>query len=83
MLPIEETTFEFDNFAYELLPGGKLKYSAPDGYNDDIVMAHALAVSSLQPIIKINKVQPTIVRQEYVKAVRSLQRDENSEYEGI
>jgi hypothetical protein len=83
MLPIEETAFEFDNFAYEILPGGKLKYSAPNGYNDDIVMSHALAVSSLQPIFKINKTQPSPIRQEYVRAIRTLERDQNSEYEGI
>jgi hypothetical protein len=82
MLPIDETAFEFDNFAYEMLPGGKLRYSAPDGYNDDIVTAHALAVSSLQPVYKASVLQPSPVRQEYARAVRSLQRDDN-EYQGI
>jgi len=82
MLPIEETAFEFDNFAYEMMPGGRLRYSAPIGLNDDIVMAHALAVSSLQPIINIKKVRVSPIRQEYAKAVRSLQRDDY-EYQGL
>jgi hypothetical protein len=52
MLNLEQTAFEFDNFSYELGPTGKIRYSAPSGFNDDIVMAHALAVWSLQPLYK-------------------------------
>ncbi len=47
MLPIEETATEFENFTYEIGPTGYIRYTAPQGFTDDIVMAHALAVSSL------------------------------------
>jgi len=35
---------ELEAFAYEELPSGKFRYSAPDGKHDDCVMALALAV---------------------------------------
>ncbi|MFZ5845294.1 MAG: terminase large subunit domain-containing protein [Patescibacteria group bacterium] len=52
ILPIQETLFEFDNFNYEIGPTGRLRYGAPEGFNDDIVIAHTLAVWSLQPLGK-------------------------------
>lgn len=52
MLPIDQTAIEFDNFSYELGPTGKVRYGAPNGFNDDIVMSHALAISSLNPIYR-------------------------------
>lgn len=51
MLKAEDSLLEFDNFSYEIGPTGKLRYGAKEGYNDDIVISHALAVSSLQPLI--------------------------------
>lgn len=35
---------ELESFAYEELPSGKFRYSAPEGMHDDCVMALALAV---------------------------------------
>ena len=35
---------ELELFDYELLPSGRFRYGAPDGFHDDIVMALALAV---------------------------------------
>ena len=50
MLSLPESMFEFDNFSYEIGATGRIRYQALEGFHDDIVVAHALAVSSLQPI---------------------------------
>ncbi len=49
MIPQEETLLEFDNFSYEIGPTGRIRYGAPEGYHDDIIISHALAVWSLYP----------------------------------
>lgn len=51
LLPIQESTLEFDNFSYEIGPTGKIRYNARQGYHDDIVISHALAIHSLTPIV--------------------------------
>ena len=51
MLQLEETIQEFSNFTYEISSSGRVRYEAPVGFHDDIVVAHALAVWSLQPVI--------------------------------
>ena len=53
MLPIQETLLEFENFSYVMGATGKIRYGAPQGFHDDIVIAHALAVSSLQPLVVV------------------------------
>jgi len=55
MIPMEKTLQEFDVFSYEISITGRVRYGAPVGFNDDIIIAHSLAVQSLQPIIKIEK----------------------------
>ena len=52
ILNIKETLDEFDNFNYEIGETGRIRYGAPQGFNDDIVIAHALAVWSLNPLWK-------------------------------
>jgi len=43
--PRDETLIgELEAFAYEELPSGKFRYSAPEGQHDDCVIALALAV---------------------------------------
>ena len=37
-------TGELEVFDYEMLPSGKFRYGAPEGFHDDIVIAKALAV---------------------------------------
>lgn len=83
MLPLDDSRFEFDNFSYEVGDTGRIRYGAPQGYNDDIVIAHALAVWSLQPIINIIKRRTTPIRQEYVRAKRRGQLEGEGYYEGI
>mgnify|MGYP001570234074 CR=1 FL=1 len=69
ILPIEESITEFENFSYEIGPTGKIRYTAPEGFNDDIVIAHALAVWSLQPLYReVIKKPKTRVEIAYEKA---------------
>lgn len=51
ILNIPETISEFNNFTYDITNTGKIRYEAPVGFHDDIVIAHALAVWSLQPMV--------------------------------
>lgn len=70
MLNIPETIFEFDNFSYEVGITGNVRYGAPQGLHDDIVMSHALAVSALQPVIfKVNQAEMTPVQEALRKAL--------------
>lgn len=50
LLPITETIQEFDNFSYEIGATGKIRYQAREGFHDDIVLSHALAISGLAEI---------------------------------
>lgn len=78
-IPMEETLFELDNYTYEISSMGKVRYSAPNGFNDDIVIAHALAVWLLQPLyasISQQKVSP--IKQLYIERQKSY---EESEYD--
>ena len=78
ILNIQETLDEFDNFNYEVGPAGKITYGAPQGFNDDIVISHALAVWSLQPLYKEVIVKPkTRIQQMYEKAKINYQEREN------
>ena len=62
MIPIKETMHEFDNFSYHLTHSGKIRYEALSGQHDDIVIAHALAISGLYELMedtrKLIKVSP-------------------------
>lgn len=49
MLPIDETLQEFNNFTYDVSSTGKIRYEAPSGFHDDIVISHALACWLLIP----------------------------------
>lgn len=72
MINMEETLFEFDNYAFELLPSGRIRYGAPEGeaFHDDIVTAHALAVWGLQPkVYKPVEPQKTRIQLAYDRAI--------------
>ena len=76
MLNLQETLNEFETFNYKLGENGRVTYGADEGFNDDIVIAHALAVSSLQPLSPIIIDQPkTIVQQMYEKQKEELYRE--------
>jgi hypothetical protein len=61
-----ETLAEFNAFTYDISNSGRIMYNAPVGFHDDIVIAHGLAVWSLQPIYAVKKSEPVpLIRQEY------------------
>lgn len=82
ILNIPDTLREFKNFTYDISSSGKVRYEAPVGFNDDIVISHALAVNSLGEIIKEERKDPTIIQTAYAKAKRSIGEDDGY-YEGI
>ena len=51
---VSQTQFlidELKSFSYEILPSGRIRYSAPDGLHDDGVVSLALAVMGLAPVL--------------------------------
>jgi len=52
---IPELIAELSMFGYEILPSGHIRYSAPPGHHDDMVIALALATWG-----KFNQVQPRV-----------------------
>ena len=72
MLPLEETKREFENFTYDISEQtGRVRYNAPVGFHDDVVIAHALAVWRL--IIKEKQLQvkkKTLLRLSYEKKLK-------------
>lgn len=85
ILNMPDTLFEFDNFSYEMSSTGKITYGARDGFHDDIVMAHALAVWGLQaPVIAEKRPQVPLIRQEYQSRIKAnYGTDDDSDYEAI
>ena len=78
MLHDEQTLMEFDNFSYDISATGKIVYNAREGFHDDIVISHALAVWGLQPIIpnqRTDEVSP--IRRRYLESIA----EKNFEYE--
>ena len=70
MINIQDTLFEFDNFTYEIGPTGRIKYGAPEGYHDDIVISHALAVHGLFAInYKAPEPEKTRIQKAYERAI--------------
>lgn len=70
MLPIEETKNELANFTYDISEvTDRIRYSAPVGFHDDIVIAHALAVWRLNILTKDTSDKPkTLIQEHYEKA---------------
>lgn len=69
LLNKEDTAFEYDNFGYEIGPSGKIRYGAREGFHDDIVLSHALAVWSLQPLFtEVRLKEPPRTRVHYQRA---------------
>jgi hypothetical protein len=65
---LPETITELTNFTYDISSSGRIMYEAPAGFHDDIVIAHALAVWSLQPVIvPIKPKETSILHQEYLR----------------
>ncbi len=82
MLPMEETMLEFDNYSFEIGPTGMTRYGAPEGFHDDIVIAHALAVWSLVPVFRVETFkEPTLIQNALAKARDIYNRTEEEENE--
>jgi len=62
MLNLEETLIEFTSFTYDISSSGKIRYNAPPGLHDDIVIAHALAVKELFGTKKFTTKEPTRIQ---------------------
>ena len=77
LLPDQTALFEYENFTYEIGPTGKIRYGAKEGFHDDIVMADALAVWSLQPIYKREELkEPTHAQYMLMRAKRDYEQNQ-------
>lgn len=82
MLPIQETLQEFSNFTYDISSSGKIRYEAPSGFHDDIVLSHGLAVWSMSPVYK--EVSDTVLNPLQIRfrqAVNSFNQDDEYDKE--
>lgn len=77
----EYALFEYENFTYTRGLTGKYRYSAPPGYHDDVVMADALAVRGLAPVVYDEQVrEPTVAQVMRSRAQQRYEREHDSEY---
>lgn len=67
MLAIEDTIREFNNFTYDISSSGKVRYEAPKGFHDDIVMSHGLAIWQLHETVKVENQAPISLLQEHYR----------------
>jgi len=66
MLNIPETITEFNNFTYDVSSSGRIMYNAPQGFHDDCVISHALAIWQLQEVLKTEtEVKPTLLQEHF------------------
>lgn len=80
MLKLDETIQELNSFTYDISSTGKVRYNAPVGFHDDIVIAHALAVWSLQPITKeMQEQELSIIERDLYEKTRGSQDSEQYE----
>lgn len=81
MINIPETVTEFRNFTYDISElTSKIRYNAPSGFHDDIVIAHALAVWRLNQITREVFVKPkSRIRQSYEQQLRQKEYDQGQE----
>jgi hypothetical protein len=86
MLNLQETINELNSFTYDISEKtGRVFYNAPVGFHDDIVIAHALAIWSLQPLIVFRE-EPElsiIQRDLYEKKKAFTEGNDFFEYEAI
>lgn len=85
ILSIEDTIDEFNSFTYDVTLSGKIRYEAPVGMYDDIVIAHALAVWKLYPVYRPEQVkEPTPIQIAFARAKMQYekQQEESENPEG-
>src|SRR3990167_6937024 len=83
MLKLDDTIQEFNSFTYDYSEKtGRVIYGAPPGFHDDIVFSHALAIWSLQPIIKIIKPpEMTVIQRDLYEKRKANQAEQRGEFE--
>ena len=79
ILNLEETINEFNSFTYDYSEKtGRVMYSAPQGFHDDIVFSHALAIWGLQPlIIKKDEAEMTPIQRDLYEKTKALTDEQN------
>lgn len=80
ILNLEETYNEFSNYTYDISSTGKIRYNAPTGFHDDIVISHALAVQGLFPIAESEKIEEKTPLQEYYEQIKRPKAPNDVEY---
>lgn len=63
LINLPESVSEFNSFTYDVSTSGRIIYNAPQGFNDDIVWSHCLAVSGLFPLLPEDKKKDTTLIQ--------------------
>lgn len=78
MLKLEETINELNSFTYDYSEKtGRVIYGAPQGFHDDIVIAHALAVWALQPLNKRKEVESmSLIQKDLYDKTKEFQDDQ-------
>lgn len=81
MINLPETVTELTNFTYDISETtDRVRYEAPVGFHDDIVIAHALAVWRLNPLFKEATEKPkTLIRLSYEKQLKEQTQEANLE----
>jgi hypothetical protein len=74
---MSETLYEFDNFSYDISRNGKIMYNAREGFHDDIVIAHALAVWNLHELRPDRPKVLTPIQSEYQRAIKGYYESES------
>lgn len=84
MLKDEDMINEFNSFTYDISEKtGRVFYGAPVGFHDDIVIANALAVWGMQPVIhKLIDNNMTVIRKDIMQKTGQLP-DENDDFEEV
>ena len=81
MINIPETVTELRNFTYDISEySDRIRYNAPRGFHDDIVIAHALAVWRLNPLVKEAVARPkTRIRLSYERQLKQKEYEQAEE----
>src|SRR3990167_1801068 len=81
LINIPETVTELSNFTYDISETtDRVRYEAPVGFHDDIVIAHSLAVWRLNVKEKVLQVIPkSRIRISYEKKLKEYQQEQNYE----
>ncbi len=77
MINLPETVVELTNFTYDISETtDRVRYEAPAGFHDDIVIAHSLAVWRLVPLVREAQQAPrSLIRISYEAKLREQYQD--------